>query len=295
MEKLIVPVYLNQRLVFDLLAMLQGGISTITSFSRTESAGSADTEKIKASFGLSQVLSSLLKVDLSGEKENKASKKQVDSISEQRVHTPASLFFKLRTMLLEREILRIIDGESAPIPGDIIEFEASLRRNPIVETLESLSEMLGIAMVFEETPKQSAKAKGKQGQVPDHKKIKSQMEAFCNNLRAGNTIDLTAAGLKNEYSAVITLETVFLNDATMSDVVDGKFQVAGKVIRAITDNSESISLIRKTALSKLPMGTLSEAFGGVSALATEQGFDIPDLTWEIKGPAIQVIPIAIYA
>ncbi len=103
--KLIVPVYLNQRLVFDLLAMMQGGISTVTSVSKTDSSGSSDTDKVKASFGLSQVLSSLLKIDLSGEKENKETTNKVDSISEQRVHTPASLFYQLRAMLLEKKLL----------------------------------------------------------------------------------------------------------------------------------------------------------------------------------------------
>ena len=34
-EKLIVPVYLNQKLVFDLLAMLQDGISTVKAINST--------------------------------------------------------------------------------------------------------------------------------------------------------------------------------------------------------------------------------------------------------------------
>ena len=43
MEKLIVPVYLNQRLVFDLLAMLQGGISTVTAINKTENVNSQNS------------------------------------------------------------------------------------------------------------------------------------------------------------------------------------------------------------------------------------------------------------
>jgi hypothetical protein len=293
MDKLIVPVYLNQRLVFDLLAMLHGGISTVTSITKTESSGTSDTEKMKASFGLSQVLSSLLKIDLSGEQENKNSMNQVGSISEQRVHTPASLFYQLRTMLLEKDFLRVVDNSSTPTPGDIIEFEASLRRNPIIETIQSVSEMLEVAMIFEE-PKPHSKMKTKQVPVQDNKKLKSQMEAFCEKLRAGNTMDLIAEDLVNKYSAVVTLELGFLNDPTMSDVVDGRFYILGKVIQTIMEDTESISLIRKTALSKLPSTILVDAFSVMSTLATD-GFAIPELKWEIKGPAIQIIPIAIYA
>jgi hypothetical protein len=81
----------------------------------------------------------------------------------------------------------------------------------------------------------------------------------------------------------------------MSDLVDGKFRVLGKVIRSLDAASESISLIRKTALSKMPSPLLEQMFGQLSTLGSEQGFGIPTLTWEIPGPAIQILPVAIYA
>ena len=74
MKKLIVPVYLNQRLVFDLLAMLQGGISTVTAINRTEAANQENSEITKATFGLNAAFSSLLKIDLSREKGNNKNK-----------------------------------------------------------------------------------------------------------------------------------------------------------------------------------------------------------------------------
>ncbi len=188
-----------------------------------------------------------------------------------------------------------MEDKSTPSPGDIIEFEASLRRNPVVETIESLLDILAMAILFEDDPTKSQKQKNKQAQTSDNQKMKSQMEAFCEKLKAGNTIDLTAEGLRNNYTAVVTLETEFLNDPTMSDVVDGRFCVVGKVIRSIVKGTESISLIRKTALSKIPQPVLHGVLGGLSQLATEPGFAIPKLDYEIQGPAIQVIPIAIYA
>ena len=66
-RKLLIPVYLNQRIVFDLLAMLQGGISTVTSVSKTEQSADEKSRKMGGSFGLSQALSSLLKIDLSAD------------------------------------------------------------------------------------------------------------------------------------------------------------------------------------------------------------------------------------
>ena len=295
MEKLIVPVYLNQRMVFDLLAMLQGGISTVTAVTKSESHSKNDSDKIRASFGVGQALSSLLKIDLSGEKSGSRTAAGESQVSEERVHTPASLFYQLRTILLEKDLLKILTAEANPEPGDIIEFEASLNRNPIVETIDSFSEMMNIAMVFEDKGHQTSKKKGKQEQSSDNRKIKNQMDAFSKALKTGDTIDLTAHGLESKHAAVITIESIYLNDPTMSDIVDGRFKVIGKVIRYIKDDSESISLIRKTALSKMPLPLLSQAFGQLSQLGSEQGFGIPEMSWEIKGPAFQILPISIFA
>lgn len=55
MERLIVPVYLNQKFVFDLLAMLQGGISTVTTVTESSATTRSEDEKVSAGFGLREV------------------------------------------------------------------------------------------------------------------------------------------------------------------------------------------------------------------------------------------------
>ena len=60
-DELIIPVYLNQRIVFDLIAMLQDGMSTVTRVSSSEESKSVDNQRYGTSFGLGQALSSLLK------------------------------------------------------------------------------------------------------------------------------------------------------------------------------------------------------------------------------------------
>ncbi len=121
------------------------------------------------------------------------------------------------------------------------------------------------------------------------------METFSEGLKSGNTIDITASKLLSGHAAVITLESTYLNDPAMSDLVDGEFKVIGKVIRSIGDSGESINLIRKAALSRLPRPLLEQVITQLSLLGLQQGFDIPELVMEVEGPAIQVIPIAIYA
>lgn len=292
MERLIVPVYLNQKFVFDLLAMLQGGISTVTSVTEASKISKTDGEKVSAGFGLSEALSTLLKIDLSGTRDKSSGNEEANTTSQERVHTPASLFFQLRNTLIEKGYL--IDGtdEELPKAGDFVEFEGFLKRNPIVETIDSLAEMMDMADVFEQKPQPK---KGKPNQISENQKIKQQMVRFSDALKAGSTIDLSSKSLKGGYTAVVTVETSFLNDPLMSDLVDGQFKIIGKVIRSVSDSSDSINLLRKTALSKMPSTLMLEALGHLSALGSEEGFSIPELKLEIEGPAIQILPIAIYA
>lgn len=293
MEKLLVPVYLNQKLVFDLLAMLQGGISTVTAVTRTTSESKEDQQKMSVGFGLSEAFSTLLRIDLSGDKAKSEVEQKGGTASEERVHTPASLFYELRGILVEKQFLKEISTEDPPKPGDFVEFEGVLKRNPIVETLDSFTELMKIVETFEEEPKPSSKGK-KFNQPSENLRVRQQITSLSESLKAGRTIDLTADSLRTGHTAVITVETGFLNDPMMSDLVDGQFKVIGKVVKSVEDDTESISLLRKTALSKMPSSLLSQIFESLSAFS-EQGFSVPEMKWEVSGPAIQILPIAIYA
>ena len=295
--KLVVPVYLNQRMVFDLLAMIQGGISTVTAVTTRNDEVTSAERQIGTSFGLSNALSSLLKIDLSAERNTKNQNSHGDTSAEERVHTPASLLFRLRNTLLENDQLKLIDNNTSIAPGDFVEFEATLHKNPIVEAMDGLNQLMSMALLFEDKPTQPQNNKGGKNlpQKSDNQKVKEQIEAFAGALKTGSTIDLTTSIFGADLEAVVTVEIAYLNDPLMSDLVDGRFRVIGKVIRSVSDASESISLIRNTPLSKLPTHMLGNFSGLLEALGTVHNFVVPEIRWEVPGPALQVLPIAIYA
>jgi len=293
-KQLLVPVYLNQRLVFDLLAMLQGGLSTVTAVSQTSNRSHDVRRDVGASFAVSEALSSLLKVDFSGKRSSSGSRAVAEEISEERVHTPASLLYQLRNNLNERGAIMRLDDGREPSAGEFIEFEASLLKNPVLEAIDGMSRIMDIAVLFDDSPKDSTKRK-RAGPVNENRRLKDQIDGFSESLKSGNTIDLITSKSSSGITAVVTLEKSSLNDPMMSDLVDGRFKVLGKVIRSVSDSSESISLIRNNVLSNLPPHLregLSEMFRG---LGSEHGFSMPEVRWQIEGPAIQVLPIAIYA
>ena len=293
-DNLIVPVYLNQRIVFDMIAMLQGGIATVTNITTIDQSKDDINAKAGVSFGLSEALSSLLKIKLSGDVSGSSEESAEKKVDEERIHTPASLFFTLRNLLYEKEILKEDEEKFEPNPGDIVEFETTLKRNPIIETMDSFVGLIDLATIFSDEPQKSGKGNHKSG-ISDNQKIKAQLSSFSESLKSGNSIDLTTGELKCKYKTVVTIEIQYLNDPLMSDLVDGTFHVVGKIIRVVPDEGDAINLMRKTAMSKMPTSILSEAFSDLSALTADQGWNLPDLTSEIKGPVIQIIPIAIFS
>lgn len=293
-NELIIPVYLNQRIVFDMIAMLQGGIATVTRVTSTESSLNSDKQQYGATFGLNKALSTLLKIDVSGNRQKKKEDSLGTQTNEEKVHTPASMFQMLRKSLVAENKLIFIDEKYKPEIRHIVEFTAPLRKNPIIQTMDALIGVMDMAILFsQETPQHH---KGQKPKGPDtNKMIKGQMEQFLESLKAGDTVDIVTDTLSCGYKAVITLEREYLNDPTMSDLVDGHFNVLGKVIRVINDDQDSINLIRKTAVSAMPENILNTAFSGFSELSKTQGFKIPSLELETKGPVLQVLPIAIFS
>lgn len=295
--KLIIPVYLNQRIVFDLMAMLQDGIATVTKISENETSKGIDERRYGAAFGLNKAFSALLKIDVSGE----AKKADEDSThkekSEERIHTPASLLYKLRNRLIEKKSLSIADSSFKPETGLLVEFKTVLYRNPLIQTMDAFIKVMNLAKIFTADNVSKGKGKGKPSNaIPqkDPERILNAMEEFRRELKSGETVDIVSDNLEFGYQAVITLENEFLNDPSMSDLVDGTFQVIGKIIRVIPTNDEKISLIRKTAFSALPLELLHKTFTPLSIFARNQGPGIPELKWEIEGPLIHVVPLAIF-
>lgn len=292
-EKPIIPVYLNQRIVFDLLAMLEGGICHVTRVASAENKAEQDERRYGAEFGLSKALASLLSINVSGERKRASGTTEAVQKDEERIHTPASLFYRLRNQLQSDSLLKVLGGSVAPEVHDLVEFGAAMVRNPLVQTMDSFVSLMEMAVLFDD---QGTGGKGQQKRQGkrENERILKQMIGFNEKLKSGDTVDMVAEAIAGEHRAIVTLETEYLNDPTMADLVDGKFTVVGKVIRTVP-HGEAISLIRKSALTMMPKSILDGMMGSLAQLSETEGFNMPDLSWELPGPAFQVIPVAIFA
>ena len=67
-NKLIVPVYINEKIVFDMLATIEDGFSMVSQVNYTEHKESNSIQKAEAGLSTSAtILSKLLKINVSGE------------------------------------------------------------------------------------------------------------------------------------------------------------------------------------------------------------------------------------
>lgn len=306
MEKLIVPVYLNQRLVFDQIAMLKKGISMVTTVTQSEYDSTSKQSNVSTGIGSGGVLSSLLNVNLTSGLTKAGDQQSETETQANRVHTPASLFYELRNQLKEEGLLVTLTHE-LPAPGNFVEFECHLNRNPLLVSLETAMEIGSLSQSFitpskEKTPrKRKSRSRNsdqnhiQQNNDPSIAEAMKNIKIFVEMLAEGNTLDLVSMNINDSFSAVITLEVESLNDPQMSDLVDGQFKVLGVVTKSICDNTDSISLVRKTKFSRLPPSVLEPLFKGLTEFQDTLELDLPLPIMEVHGPAIQILPVSIFA
>lgn len=295
-NSLCIPIYLSQQAVFDLLAIFDDGFSRLSTIKT--SAGETETDKASASesIGVSNVFA-LLGITFSGERTKDKEHVGQTEINQEKVHTPTSLFAKLRVRLIEQKLLKLLE-ERENIDdlenGDFVEFEAILKKNPLVDRIEGFKQLVEVADGFQDESPSTGKnqqrgPKPKNGNMA----IMKQMDSILKALGQGGSVEIigdlvTMASIK----AVLSAKLDFFSASGTDELIDGEFRVLGKIVR-IASSEESINLLRKTTFNRLDRAVIDQMTAGFHGSALT-GLRFPELTTEIQGPSIQVIPIAIY-
>ena len=313
-----ITLYLNQRQAFGVLAALQGGFSQFATVQTTSSEGKSMETSGGAEVGVSHAFA-LLGVSLGFRKAQKTNQEDEKNTMEERVHTPTSLFAQLRHALHDQELVCNLQDTSHIDQvklGEFVEFEATLRRSPPVEFLETIEKIMPLITLFQSFSKESngniqgqnrSKASNKQNVKNVKRRAKDQdpkeeiLAAVAMFRKAltdgGKAQDLVAEA--TGMRAVLPIEENFFA-TSMNDIIDGTFQILGKVVQIIPATGDGyINLLRKSAF-----GQFSKLEALIQQL--EDSMDAPNsprhllgytgsLSPRVKGPALLVIPIAIFA
>ena len=291
-EQLIVPVYINEKIVLDMLAIMEDGFSMVSQVSYNEHKEGSSTQRLEAGASTSAtILSKLLKINMSGELAHTGTSDQSENVSREKVHTNVSLLSKFRRFLVEEKFLKSdFDVKKMQI-GDFIEVEGELQKNPLINYMEIFVDIFRMANIFAEKPQLGGKTQARNQRQQEDETIR-QIKSFAEELKHTGTIDFILTDQKG--TVVLSAQEQYLSNDNISEILGGRFKVLGKVIAICRDETESIDLLRKTTLSVLSEDMIAEMFSGFKNDEANQ-FNLPELKTKIKGPAVIVIPVAIYA
>lgn len=288
-KSLITPVYINEKIVIDMLAIIEDGFSKVSQISTQENNGELRSKSLDSNVFSVPIIDKFLKINLGGTYNKKDSIQENQIVEREKVHTNVSLFSKFRDYLINKNILKIkFDMDQLDI-GDFIEIQGELQKNPLIEFLDSFISILKMTDIFEKnTLKQSKSKKIKEKNT----NIYEQIESFINELKHSGTIDFILYG--NEIDIVLSVQERYLTNDNISEIIGGSFKILGKVIAICKNDTESINLLRKTTLSLLSDNMIEEIFKNFNN-ENFKDFNFPRFRTKIQGPALIVIPIAIYA
>lgn len=289
---LIIPVYINEKIVLDMLAIMEDGFSTVSQVNYTEHMEKNSAKKLDASASTTvPILSKLLKIDVSGGISQTGNDGKDTSVVKEKVHTNVSLLSKFRNFLIDEKILKSELDFSKIQVGDFVEIDGELEKNPLINYMDIFVDIFRLVDIFTEEPQLGNKTQAKNQKQQDSKILK-QIKSFSEELKHSGTIDFILSDERG--TIVLSAQEQYLANDNVSEILGGHFKVLGKVISICKDENENIDLLRKTTLSVLSEGMLEEMFSDFKNSDMEQ-FNLPELVTKITGPAAIVIPVAIYA
>ena len=292
LDRLIIPVYINEKIVLDMLAIIEDGFSMVSQINYTEHKESSSAQKVDAGISTSApILSKFLKIDVSGGLSHEGNKGENESIVKEKIHTNVSLLSKFRGFLVQQKILKSdLDFLKMQV-GDFIEVEGELQKNPLINYLDIFLDLFRMVDIFTEKPQLGSKTQTK-AQKQQENEIVTQIKSFADELKHSGTIDFILSD--DVGTVVLSAQEQYLSNDNISEILGGHFKVLGKVIAICKDETENVDLLRKTTLSIFPIDQITEIFSGFQNSGIKQ-FNLPELKTQIPGPAVIVIPVAIYA
>jgi hypothetical protein len=276
--------------------MMERGFSRLETVTRKRVEGHETGAGAGGEVGFGNVFG-LLSVKLGGSRTRQERAEGGEEVSSERVHTPNSLFARMRERLFEEgRVERLLANAS---PGSFVEATMRLEKNPLLESLEALASILSIATIFQSSsPGGGGKQQGRRRTQPrsEEEQMLGQMNDLVTQLNTGQVVDLIATpSAESEANVILTLDMAYATDPSLSDLIDGEYSVLGKVTRSIpAGDEETINLLRKTSFGPLQASVLDQLKGAFEEIQ-DDGIALPPLKTEIEPPVIQILPIAVFA
>jgi hypothetical protein len=287
------------------LAIFEDGFSNVTEIRTSITEAKEKSHGLEAKVGASNLFA-LLGISGGGSLSARNAESGGLTAKTEKIHTPTSLFNKLRSLLDQRGLLKNLAENGANLlsikSGDFLETNTILIKNPIMDTFQGLLQLMTFSLPFlEENKVTNSDTGGRKSQKQSHQpknenqKIINQMKVLVDALSSGATIDLIGKTVPlSDTTLVLSSQIRFFLNESYDEILDGEYRVLAKVVRTmIRDSSESINLLRKTTFSRIQDSLFHKMMSGLKDIE-QNGLKPVELVTEITGPAIHLLPIAIY-
>lgn len=323
--ELVYPIYLDTPMMNAFLASLEGGILEEANVETKTSKAKETTGK--ASFGakVSGLISALADINAQADVSRKASD-NLESQYKGTVRFPnASLFIRLRNLLIERKIIKEVllenDFDKVSV-GDIVEIQGTAKPSPNYELRNALNQLLPIVIPTLELqvtqsenelsniknyPTRNNKGKKEiligdeafdyinlvrvyEAQVREKQSLLINVkgiEMVSNSLFAEETIH-NVIFKSNNFSAVCKVYPAFARNEQINEMFEAKWRCVGKVIGKLEKN-DSFDLFKG-----LPIGLLTKSQDLIDSLKNEE-VEINPSERVISGPTLIIAVLAIFA
>ena len=321
-ENLIVPIYVDTNALLDLLASIEGGFSVVEKVT-TRNANTKELDRsVQAGteFGVPNILN-MLKVNIGYASNWKKGEEAGQETEAERYHTYGSLLFRLRAYLQAENTIKQFDGANEEVwtsiqPSDFIEIRGIFRPNPLAASLRVIDRLIGIfEMLYTPPSTQAQPASQPHSNKPRSKRKKQKPKASDNKSPSTDTSQLNQIQgliqniltdiereqirtfvvdlpLATSHKAIALLFVDYLRDKTMVEISHREYRLFGKVVRKLdSDTEESIDLLRGTGLGGIGKEPLQQLVGAFDQM---EGMNLPEVSTEIAGPALEIVPIAVF-
>lgn len=299
------PVYLDTPMLLSFVATMEDGVSLGSTVTENRAKNSSLNISGQADGGTESILAVLgLKISATGELARNSDKEKSVEESFVRQHTVASLFSLLIQGLTEAEAVKINPGINNIENGDLIIFDAQITENPLevaLATTEGILQLMELGTPESPAPssnqQQASKKKpsnrSNNAQSKNTKEIdalKAIVEAVKKDQESSPVVDLVAHG--ENYAAIVTADRTYFSAASRAAIVDGQFKVVGKVTAVFPNETQEVSILRRGTSAQL--AGMTEAWTTLIDTFSSELMAAPLPPVKIKGPLVQVLPLAIY-
>ena len=281
--KIILPLYLNQRFIYDILAVKNDGF---TEFFEVKDKDQENTEmkgKIDGSFGTNNKFS-LIQANMNTSLNSEVMNNRNNEKSYRKTHTPTSLFMKAYSYLQEEDQIKIINNKEEIMNlkcGDFVQIESSVKFTTLIDMLEIMKKGIELTKLFQSFDPSNT---DKSLDSLDHMSygLKNLLKIDEKGTKYG------IANLDGVDVPIKVYKNYFMN-GDYSEISHGKFVIIGKVIEKVEENEE-INLIRENSVGVFKQEFYKEIRDSAKTISIIELDKVQDT---VKGPTIVIMPLTI--